>query len=265
MTNKALTKDQSKITDNVPRPPQYDTPQKQRNYLKRQLAAAFRLFAKFGFDEGVAGHITARDPEYTNHFWVNPFGLDFSLIKVSDLVLCNDKGEVVEGKHPMINRAAFAIHSCIHKARPKVIAAAHTHSMYGKAWSTLGRKLSPITQDACAFYQDHELFDDYNGVVNELEEGTRIAQALGQYKAVILQNHGLLTVGNTVEAAAWWFITMERSCQAQLLAESVGKPVMISHEVASKTQAELGSPLAGWFQFQPLWQRITKEQPDLLD
>ncbi|WP_299454253.1 class II aldolase/adducin family protein [uncultured Microscilla sp.] len=265
MTQEALTKTQNKVTDNVPKPPQHDNPTEQRVYLKKQLAAAFRLFAKFGFDEGVAGHITARDPEHKDHFWVNPFGLDFGLIKTSDLVLCNDKGEVVEGKHPIVNRAAFAIHSCIHKARPEVVAAAHAHSMYGKAWSTLGRKLDPITQDACAFYKDHGLFDDYSGVVNELEEGTRIAAALGQHKAVILQNHGLLTVGGTVEAATWWFITMERSCQAQLLAESAGKPVMISYEVANKTQAELGSPLAGWFQFQPLWQRIIKEQPDLLD
>ena len=125
--------------------------------------------------------------------------------------------------------------------------------------------MTPITQDACAFYQDHGLFDDYSGVVNEVSEGDRIAKALRHHKAVILQNHGLLTVGNTVEAAAWWFITMERSCQAQILAESVSKPILISHEVAAKTQEELGSHLAGWFQFQPLWQRITKEQPDLLN
>ena len=143
MASEELTKNQRKVTDNVSGPPQYDNPGKQRTYLKQQLAAAFRLFAKFGFDEGVAGHITARDPEHHDHFWVNPFGLDFSLIKVSDLVLCNEAGEVVEGKHQMVNRAAFAIHSRIHKARPEVVAAAHAHSMYGKAWSTLGRKLDP--------------------------------------------------------------------------------------------------------------------------
>lgn len=265
MDTEELTEHQKKVTDNVPGPPQFENPADQRAYLKKQLAAAFRLFAKFGFDEGVAGHITARDPEKPDHFWVNPFGLDFSLIKASDLVLCNDKGEVVEGKHPMVNRAAFAIHSRIHKARPEVVAAAHSHSMYGKAWSTLGRKLDPITQDACAFYEDHGLFDDYSGVVNELSEGDRIAEALKAHKAVILKNHGLLTVGQTVEEAAWWFITMDRSCQAQILAESVGKPTMISHEVAAQTHKELGSHLAGWFQFQPLWQRITKEQPDLLN
>ena len=114
----------------------------------------------------------------------------------------------------------------MHAARPDVIAAAHSHSMYGKAWSSLGRLLDPITQDACAFYEDHALFDDYTGVVLDLEEGKRIAHALGDNKAVILRNHGLLTVGHSVDEAVWWFITMERSCQAQLLAEAAGTPVL---------------------------------------
>ena len=124
-----------------------------------------------------------------------------------------------------MNTAAFAIHSQVHAARPDVVAAAHAHSLHGKAWSSLGRLLDPLTQDACAFYDDHALFDDYTGVVLDLEEGKRIAHALGGNKAVILRNHGLLTVGHTVDEAAWWFITMERTCQAQLLAEAAGTPV----------------------------------------
>ena len=104
-----------------------------------------------------------------------------------------------------------------------MVAAAHSHSTYGRALSALGQKLEPITQDVCAFYQDHGLFDDYTGVVTDLEEGKRIAAALGDTKAVILRNHGLLTVGDTVDAAAWWFITMERSCQVQLLAKAAGR------------------------------------------
>ena len=87
----------------------------------------------------------------------------------------------------------------------------------------------------CAFYGDHALFDDYTGVVLDLEEGKRIAHALGDGKAVILRNHGLLTVGHTVDEAAWWFITMERSCQAQLLAEAAGTPVLIDRENAELT------------------------------
>jgi ribulose-5-phosphate 4-epimerase/fuculose-1-phosphate aldolase len=242
----------------------FDSPGAERLHRKQRLAAAFRLFSRFGFDEGIAGHITARDPERLDHFWVNPFGTHFGHIRVSDLILVNHLGEVVEGDKP-VNTAAFVIHSQIHAARPDVIAAAHAHSVFGKSWSSLGLPLDPITQDVCAFYEDHAVFDDYTGVVLDLEEGKRIAHALGDNKAAILRNHGLLTVGHSVEEAAWWFITMERSCQAQLLASSAGTPVKISHEMASLTRTQVGSHLAGWFSFQPLFDRIAREQPDLFD
>jgi ribulose-5-phosphate 4-epimerase/fuculose-1-phosphate aldolase len=241
-----------------------DDASEERLYRKQRLAAAFRLFSKFGFDEGVAGHITARDPERLDHFWVNPFGVHFGHVRVSDLILVNRDGEVVEGD-AMVNKAAFVIHSQVHEARPDVVAAAHSHSIYGKSWSALGRPLDPITQDVCAFYEDHGVFDDYTGVVLDLEEGKRLAHALGGYKAVILRNHGLLTVGHSVDEAAWWFITMERSCQAQLLAEAAGRPVLIDPEMAKVTQGQVGSHVAGWYSFQPLFQRIVREQPDLLD
>jgi ribulose-5-phosphate 4-epimerase/fuculose-1-phosphate aldolase len=238
--------------------------EEERLHRKQRLAASFRLFSKFGFDEGVAGHITARDPELTDHFWVNPFGMHFGHIRVSDLMLVRHDGHIVEGNQ-LLNQAAFAIHSEIHAARPDVIGAAHSHSVYGKTWSSLGRLLDPITQDACAFYDDHALFDDYSGVVLDTEEGKRIAYALGDRKAAILRNHGLLTVGHSVEEAVWWFITMERSCQAQLMAEAAGKPVIIPDDMAKLTSGQVGSHLAGWFSFQPLWDRITREQPDLFD
>ncbi|MFE8699916.1 class II aldolase/adducin family protein [Cytobacillus sp. FJAT-54145] len=258
------TASQQSVVKGLFQPPSFESVEEERQHLKQRLAAAFRLFSKFGFDEGVAGHITARDPEKKDHFWVNPFGMHFGQIKASDLILVNHEGEVVEGNLP-VNRAAFAIHSQIHAARPDVVAAAHAHSVYGKTWSTLGRKLDPITQDACAFYEDHSVFDDYTGLVLDTDEGKRIAEALGQHKAAILMNHGLLTVGKTVDEAAWWFITMERSCQAQLMAEAVGTPRLISDEGAKSAASEVGTTLAGWFQFQPLWSRIVKEQPDLLD
>lgn len=249
---------------NIPAAPKFATMEEERRHRKERLAAAFRLFSKFGFDEGAAGHITARDPEKPDHFWVNPFGVHFSQIRVSDLMLVNAKGEIVEGKHPL-NTAAFAIHSSIHHVRPDVIAAAHSHSLYGKTWSSLGRLLEPITQDACAFFEDHVVFDDFTGVVYETTEGERIAKALGNCKAAILRNHGLLTVGHTVDEAAWWFITMDRSCQAQLMAESAGKPISVNREYALATRQIIGSHEAGWFQFQPLWDKITREQPDLFN
>jgi ribulose-5-phosphate 4-epimerase/fuculose-1-phosphate aldolase len=249
---------------NIRHPEALSSIEEERLHRKQRLAAAFRLWAKLGYDEGPAGHITARDPELSDHFWVNPFGKHFSLISVSDLLLVNHHGEVVEG-NDVVNRAAFAIHSQIHAARPDVMAAAHCHSMHGKAWSSLGRLLDPITQDACAFYDDHVLFDDYTGVVLDTEEGKRIAHALGGNKAAILRNHGLLTVGETVDEAVWWFITMDRTCQAQLLAEAAGKPILIDEENARLTYTQVGSHLGGWFSFQPMYEMIVTQQPDLLD
>jgi len=244
--------------------PQFSSPEEERLHRKQRLAAAFRLFGQFGFDEGVAGHITARDPELLDHFWVNPFAMNFKQIRVKDLILVNHHGEVVEGTWP-VNAAAFVIHSQIHAARPDVIAAAHAHSVYGKTWSSLRRPLDPITQDACSFYGDHALFDDYTGVVLDLEEGKRLAHALGECKAAILSNHGLITVEHSVDEAAWWFITMERTCQAQLLAEAAGTPVLIDEEQAAKTAGQVGQHLSGWLSFQPLYDWIVAQQPDLLD
>lgn len=245
-------------------PPTFSTREQERLHLKQRLAAAFRLFSKFGYDEGVAGHITARDPEHRDTFWVNPFTKDFSQIRVSNLIRVDHTGQVVEGDWP-VNRAAFAIHSRLHQARPDVLAAAHAHSPHGKAFASLGKLLDPITQDACAFYEDHSLFADYTGVVLDTSEGDRIAEALGGRKAVILRNHGLLTVGQTVDAAAFWFITMDRSCHAQLLADAAGQTVKIASEMAQRTSKQVGSAMAGYLGFQPLYDRIVAEQPDCLE
>ena len=247
----------------MPMPQTFATVEEERQHRKERLAAGFRLFSRFGFDEGVAGHITARHPEREDCFWVNPFGMHFGHIRASDLILVSHEGEVVEGDRA-VNGAAFAIHSQVHAARPDAVAAAHSHSVYGKAWSSLGRLLDPITQDSCSFYGDHGLFDDYTGVVVDIEEGKRIAHALGDHKAAILRNHGLLTVGHSVDEAVWWFITMERTCQAQLLAEAAGTPISIDPEMAELTSKQVGSHFAGWFSFQPLYERIVREQPDLL-
>ena len=236
----------------------------ERRHRQTRLAAAFRLFAQRGFDQGLAGHITARDPEWTDHFWVNPLGKHFSRIRVSDLLLVNHQGEIVVGEGPL-NQAAFAIHAAIHAARPDVIAAAHTHSLYGKAWSTLGRTLDPLTQDACSFYEDHALFDDFQGVVLDTSEGARIADALGDRKAVILKNHGILTVGPSVEAAAWWYIALDNACHTQLLAESAGTPQRIPHDIAASTHERVGRPGGALHAFESLYEGLVEAEPDLLD
>lgn len=247
-----------------PKLPTFDRMEDERLHRKQRLAAGFRLFARYGFDEGTAGHIVARDPEYTDCLWVNPQGMYFGHIRVSDLILVNFQGEVLDG-NGTLNWTVVPIHAQILAVRPDVISSAHSHSVYGKAWSTLGRLLDPITQDSALLYEDHALFDEDTVVVIAPEEGKRIAKALGNKKAIILRNHGLLTVGSTVEEAIWWFISMERSCQVQLVAEAAGKPISINRETARTVSTKYGSSNYAWKYFQPLYEKIVRQEPDLLD
>lgn len=250
-------------------PPAFTSVADERAHRKATLAAAFRMFSRAGLDEGVAGHITVRDPEFPDTFWVNPFGLHFAMIRSSDLVRVDDDGQVVEGDRA-VNGAAVAIHCAVHAARPDVLAAAHAHGPAGKTLSCLETTIEPLSQDACAFYEDVGVFDDFTGVVLDREEGRRIGAALGGHKAVILRNHGMLTVGASVDSAAWWFLTLERTARCQLDAYSAAAgtgrpPRRIRPAEAELTRSQVGGEFAGWFQFQPIRERISREQPDLFD
>jgi ribulose-5-phosphate 4-epimerase/fuculose-1-phosphate aldolase len=249
----------------APSPPAFASVTEERTHRKAKLAGALRIFGRLGFGEGVAGHITVRDPEFPDLFWVNPFGYSFRHISSSDLILLDHQGNVVYGTHH-VNRAAFVLHAAIHAARPDVVAAAHSHSVHGKAFSSLGIPLAPLTQDACIFYDDHTVIAEQGGaVVFEVEAGKQFAAHFPTGKAAIHKNHGLFTVGESVDEAAFWFISMERSCQAQLLAMAAGTPEPISHEYATYTRQQTGFHAAGWFSFQPLWQEICHTDPELFD
>ncbi|KAI9811072.1 MAG: hypothetical protein M1827_005654 [Pycnora praestabilis] len=248
-----------------PGPPKFDDKYEERDYLKGRLAAAFRIFGKFGFDEGVAGHITLRDPVDPTSFWVNPFGVAFSLMKSSDLIQVDHNGKVIAGGPVrLLNAAAFMIHGAIHEARPDVMCAAHSHSIYGRSFCSLGKKLDTITQDSCAFHDDHVLYESFNGIVLADKEGKDIAACLGNKKAALLQNHGLLTVGNTIEAAVFWFMSLEKCCYAQLLADAAAggkgeETKKVGDEEARFTYKTIGTPMAGWFSAKPTFDVIHKE------
>jgi ribulose-5-phosphate 4-epimerase/fuculose-1-phosphate aldolase len=226
--------------------------EEERTARLRDLALAFRLFGWLGFGEGIAGHITVRDPLEPDTLWVNGFGVSFRAMTVADLVRISPDGRVLEGRHPVV-RAAYCIHEQVHRARRDVICAAHAHSLYGKTLASLHGRIEPLTQDSCAFYNDHGLYRDYGGAVRDLEEGKRIATALGTNKAVILANHGLLTVGATVRSTAWWFVTLERTCHSQLTAYAAGTPQLIDDVTAASVYADSGSEMAGWMAAGPLW------------
>ncbi|EPS45888.1 hypothetical protein H072_134 [Dactylellina haptotyla CBS 200.50] len=240
-------------------PPKFEDPYKAREYFKGRLALAFRIFAKYGYDEGVAGHITYRDPVDPTSFWVNPFGVAWPTLTAEDLILVNHEGKVIDGgRVRLLNAAAYMIHHAIHEARPDVMCVAHSHSLYGRAFCALGRTLDITTQDSCAFYNDIALYNQFKGTVLAAEEGRQIATALGNKKAALLQNHGLLTCGKTVESTIFWFMSLEKSCHAQLLADAAaagrgGATVKIDDEDALETYKTVGSELAGWFSAKPVF------------
>ncbi|KAJ5731719.1 aldolase [Penicillium malachiteum] len=252
-------------------PPKFESIEAERTYQKQHLAVAFRTFAKQGFDEGVAGHISLRDPLNPEHFWINPLSMHFSMIRVSDLVLVNESGEVLpEGAQHPINGPAFAIHSEIHKARPDLNAACHAHSVYGKAFSCYGRPIEMLYQDALRFYNDLAVYNRYGGTVISTEEGARIAKALGPTcRSVILQNHGMITCGRTVDEAAFLFIALDRCCHAQLLANAATGPgwekILINKEEAEMTHKKSGNSSKMWLAFQPYYDQIVKEDPFVLE
>ncbi|MFI9389073.1 class II aldolase/adducin family protein [Kutzneria sp. NPDC052558] len=252
--------------------PQLDIPEldesgslaEERERRKRELAITFRLFARYGYDEGIAGHVTARDPEFPDRFWVNPYAVHFSRIKTSDLLLIDEQGHVVEGGR-RTNKAAFWIHSSIHRARPDVVAVAHAHTIHGRAFSALSKPLAPIVQESCAFHDDHVVFDEYKGLVLEKSEGERIAERLGGRRAAILRHHGLLTVGHSVAEAAWWFITMDRACQMQLLADAAGTPRIMTDEEVRLAHRQFSNATMARHNFALLADLVVEQEPDVLD
>ncbi|CAG9953402.1 unnamed protein product, partial [Clonostachys rosea f. rosea IK726] len=217
--------------------PKIDDPYKKRQWQLEHMAGAFRVFARKGYTEGTAGHISVRDPVDPSTFWINPLGVHFGLLKASDMVHINEAGEVIGGAQRPVNAAGFMIHSAIHKARPDINAVCHTHSPAGKAWSTFGRHVDIINQDSCTFYEIQTVYENFGGVVLEKAEGERIAAVLGDKNRVaILQNHGLLTAGSTVDEVAYLFTSLERTCEVQIMVESTNLPKKrIGHDEAQFT------------------------------
>ncbi|PSN74264.1 arad-like aldolase/epimerase [Corynespora cassiicola Philippines] len=242
----------------LPGIPLFSSHDKHRAWILEHMAGAFRVFARKGFTEGMSGHISVRDPENPHTFWTNPLGKHFATLKGSDMVLVDYDGKVVGGNTSRpANAAGFLIHSAVHKARPDVHAACHCHGKAGKAWSAFGRRLEMINQDICYLYGDAQaVYEDFGGVVFDEAEGKRLAAALGpKGKGMILRNHGLLTVGGTVDEAAYLYTLMERSCEVQLMVEAAaanGLPKIIVDDDAAAYTFKMASDAESlYWEFQP--------------
>ena len=245
----------------LPVPRRFEDVAEDRADRKLRLAAAFRLFARLGLTEGIAGHLTVRDPEFRDRYWVNRYAQHFSTIHPDDLICVDEDGVVHHGEGP-VNAAAVAIHGGIHTHLPHVEAVAHTHTVYGRAFAARARPLVPITQEACLLFEDHVLFAGDVVVLAE-EEGRRIAETMGSARSAILVNHGLLTVGSSIDAAAYRFLAMERCCQVQLLAEAAGPIEPMSDDEARAVHRQLGSDYVQWLAFQGLFEQVLRDSPDL--
>jgi ribulose-5-phosphate 4-epimerase/fuculose-1-phosphate aldolase len=226
--------------------PIFTDPIQLRAHRKRELALAYRVFGAHHWGSLGDGHISARDPELLDHFWLARYGVSFDAVTIADLVLVGPGGKIVEGVGG-INPAAFNIHWPVHEARPDIVAAAHTHTPYGTPFAALGERLQPITQESTGFFDDHEIFDDEEVDVVTVDGGHRIAKAMGSAKAVVLRNHGLLTVGPTIAEAVGWFVLMERCAEAHMKARGA-RPISASGALLA--QQSTGSPAMAWHAFQ---------------
>ncbi|GAA2778279.1 class II aldolase/adducin family protein [Crossiella cryophila] len=248
----------------IPAETAFGSVEDERRHRKQRLAGSLRLFGKHGFGEGISGHISVRDPENLDHFWVNPFGVSFNRVRVADLLCVDSAGRIVHGRH-RLNPSAFVIHSQIHEMHAEATAAAHGHTAYSRALGALGKLLDPLDQEAAAFYQRQVLYTDYEGTSTTVEQGRDIAEKLGDNRAILLQHHGLITVGNSLEEAVHWFFTFESCAKVQLLAAAAGTPKQFSHEQALAAGDGFGDPQLAHFSFSLLWEEITHEQPDFLE
>ncbi len=248
-----------------PEIPTFENVQSERLHRQKRLVAACRAFALEKLDYGFAGHLTIRDPEHPELYWTNPMCVHFGQVKLSNLILADHKGHVVQGDYA-INRAGFVLHAAVHEAHPDILAMCHAHTLYGTAFAALGKPLAPISQDAAAFFEDHVVITDEAGqVAVEEDAGLAVCDWFTGVKAAIHQNHGLFTSSrHSIESAAFWFMALERCCQQQLAVEATGQtPKLVSPERARYSREHVGSEYIGWLHFQPIYDHLVKTQPDM--
>jgi ribulose-5-phosphate 4-epimerase/fuculose-1-phosphate aldolase len=191
--------------------------------LRRDLAAAYRLVALFGWDDLVATHISVRLPDHKG-FLINPFGMLFDEIRPRDLVKVDMDGKLLEPTDWQVNTAGFVIHSAIHQAREDALCVMHLHTHDGVAVSCLEEGLLPLNQTSMLVARDIA-YHAFEGVALNLEERERLAGDLGGKTLMILRNHGTLAVGATVGDAFYAMYVLETACTIQSRALGMGRAI----------------------------------------
>jgi len=234
--------------------------------LRTDLAAAFRLAARFGWHESIANHFSVAVSDDGGHFLLNPWGLHFSEIRARDLLVVDTKGEVVEGEGE-VDRTAACIHGPIHARLSHARCVLHTHMPYATALSSLeGMRLEPIHQNATRFYDLVAYDDEFGGLALEVEEGERICAALGNKSALFMANHGVTVVGGSVAEAFDDLYYLEMACRNQVLALSTGRTLKPMPEtVARKTAEQWRQCWEPETHFAALKRMLDREEPDYAD
>ncbi|MFV0526824.1 MAG: class II aldolase/adducin family protein [Acidimicrobiales bacterium] len=228
-----------------------------RRLRQWEVAIGYRIFAALRWGQLGDGHITARDPERPDHFWVLGYGIPFGQATVANLSLIAPDGRVVEGAAAGgVNTAAYNIHWPVLDARPDVVSAAHAHTQFGTPWSANVAPFQPITQESCTFVFDQSLYAGTDLEVISTDGGRAIAAALGPNRLCILRNHGLLTAADSPAQAVGLFVTAERVAEAHVKAPHA-QP--IPDEDAKAVSANLGVESIGWRAFQWLARELVPD------
>src|SRR6202011_4255288 len=206
------------------------------------LAACYRLAGRFGFKEGIDNHLTLLVPGYWDRFLLAPFGMHWSEIKASDFLVVDFSGQVLSGQGS-VEPTALYIHQPVHRLSPQGCCVLHTHMPYATALCMLENpRLEMAVQTALGFYNDVAYDSTYNGLAFDMSEGERLARSLGGKSVLMMANHGVLVVGNTVPQAFERLYFLERAAQAQVLALSTGRPLqLIPESVIERTVAQFGA------------------------
>jgi ribulose-5-phosphate 4-epimerase/fuculose-1-phosphate aldolase len=202
-----------------------------------QLAACYRVFAMLGWTEMIYNHITVRLPDSVTggekQFLINPFGLHYSEVTASNLVKIDLSGRVLDGSSHRVNPAGFTVHAAIHDGIPGAHCVMHTHTTAGVAVACLKGGLAQ-TNFYSAQLHGMVAYHDFEGITIHAEEGPRLLASIGDRKAVILRNHGLLAWGATVPQTFAILWTLQRACEIQLATLSMGEPIPVPEAVAAR-------------------------------
>jgi ribulose-5-phosphate 4-epimerase/fuculose-1-phosphate aldolase len=233
--------------------------------MRVDLAACYRLADMYGFSDIIWNHITAKIPG-TEHFLINRFGLRHDEITASNLVTLDLEGNVIDpgsvsSKHEDINVTGFVIHSAIHATRPDLHCVMHSHSEFGLAVSVLKEGLIPMIQDAMPFY-NNVAYHDYEGMSTDTDERQRLAASLGDKKALILRNHGILTGGETVGEAFILMYYLERACRTQMQVLASGREMQLpSPEVCEAAANQYDIFPHGKYEWPALLRKLDQQDP----